>query len=50
MSGLAINSVSEVTDPMLGLPNPSCQCSTCGAKDLKHCEGVMGMWCQNYAM
>ncbi|XP_021901821.1 DNA-directed RNA polymerase IV subunit 1 [Carica papaya] len=34
---------SEVTDPKLGLPNPSSECLTCGAKDLKHCEGHFGV-------
>ena len=39
----AIKVVTEVTDPKLGLPNPSSQCLTCGAKDLKCCEGVMDL-------
>ncbi|KAF5734840.1 DNA-directed RNA polymerase IV subunit 1 [Tripterygium wilfordii] len=37
-----IDAVSEVTDPRLGLPNWSSVCSTCGATDLKHCEGHFG--------
>lgn len=39
MSVIAIGATNEVTDSRLGLPNPSSQCSTCGAKDLKCCEG-----------
>nr|GFA23383.1 DNA-directed RNA polymerase IV subunit 1 isoform X1 [Tanacetum cinerariifolium] len=30
---------NEVTDPVLGFPNPASQCHTCGAKDYKTCEG-----------
>ncbi|KAK9276983.1 hypothetical protein L1049_006522 [Liquidambar formosana] len=43
ISVLAIEAVSEVSDPKLGLPNPSSQCSTCGAKDIKSCEGHFGV-------
>ncbi|KAJ0049670.1 hypothetical protein Pint_16034 [Pistacia integerrima] len=43
LSILAINAVGEVTDPRLGFPNPTSQCSTCGAQDLKHCEGHFGL-------
>nr|GEX90078.1 hypothetical protein [Tanacetum cinerariifolium] len=30
---------NEVTDPVLGFPNPASQCHTCGAKDYRTCEG-----------
>lgn len=43
LSVLNIDAVSEVTDPKLGLPNPSLQCSTCGSRDLKSCEGHFGV-------
>lgn len=43
LSVLNIDAVSEVTDPKLGLPNPSSQCSTCGSRDLKSCEGHFGV-------
>lgn len=42
MSVKTIGATNEVTDSRLGLPNPSLQCSTCGAMDLKSCEGVDG--------
>ncbi|KAK1586944.1 hypothetical protein Q3G72_007867 [Acer saccharum] len=42
LSVLAIDAISEVSDPRLGLPNQTSQCSTCGAKDLKSCEGHFG--------
>ncbi|KAK2994826.1 hypothetical protein RJ640_018808 [Escallonia rubra] len=38
-----IRSGNEVTDPALGIPNPSSQCSTCGAKDGRNCEGHFGL-------
>lgn len=38
---MKIDAVNEITDPKLGVPNPSCQCSTCGAKDTKKCEGAV---------
>ena len=34
-----IEAACEVSDPKLGLPNPSYQCTTCGASVLKCCEG-----------
>ncbi|GAB2274023.1 hypothetical protein Dimus_008792 [Dionaea muscipula] len=40
---LSIESVNEVTDPKLGFPNPTSQCTSCGAKDSKHCEGHFGV-------
>ncbi|KAJ6714537.1 DNA-DIRECTED RNA polymerase [Salix viminalis] len=43
LSVLSIDAVSEVTDPKLGLPNPSSQCSTCGSGDIKSCEGHFGV-------
>lgn len=43
LSVLNIDAVSEVTDPKLGLPNPSSQCTTCGSRDLKSCEGHFGV-------
>lgn len=42
ISSITIESVGEVSDSRLGLPNSSGQCSTCGAKDLKQCEGHFG--------
>ncbi|GAB4834331.1 hypothetical protein Ancab_032585 [Ancistrocladus abbreviatus] len=43
MSVLSIGTVSEITDPKLGFPNPTSQCTSCGAKDTKHCEGHFGV-------
>ncbi|KAJ6393757.1 hypothetical protein OIU77_023066 [Salix suchowensis] len=43
LSVLSIDAVSEVTDPKLGLPNPSLRCSTCGSGDIKSCEGHFGV-------
>ncbi|GMH29806.1 hypothetical protein Nepgr_031649 [Nepenthes gracilis] len=43
ISVLSIETVSEVTDPRLGFPNPTSQCTSCGAKDTKHCEGHFGV-------
>ncbi|XP_050227875.1 DNA-directed RNA polymerase IV subunit 1 [Mercurialis annua] len=40
---VAIETVSEVNNPKLGLPNPTSQCPTCGTKDLKYCEGHFGV-------
>ncbi|XP_042481288.1 DNA-directed RNA polymerase IV subunit 1 isoform X2 [Macadamia integrifolia] len=34
---------NEVSDPRLGFPNQSSQCSTCGAKDSKNCDGHTGI-------
>ncbi|XP_076942895.1 DNA-directed RNA polymerase IV subunit 1-like [Bidens hawaiensis] len=34
---------NEVTDPALGFPNLASQCSTCGAKDYRTCEGHIGL-------
>ncbi|KAL5751094.1 hypothetical protein ACOSP7_025697 [Xanthoceras sorbifolium] len=42
LSVIAIDAISEVSDPRLGLPNQTSQCSSCGAKDLKCCEGHFG--------
>ncbi|KAK6935319.1 RNA polymerase Rpb1, domain 1, partial [Dillenia turbinata] len=42
-SSITIEAPSEVTDPKLGLPNPSYECSTCGVKDSKCCEGHFGI-------
>ncbi|XP_015901884.3 DNA-directed RNA polymerase IV subunit 1 isoform X2 [Ziziphus jujuba] len=42
MSVISIDAANGVTDPRLGVPNPSSQCSTCGASDLKSCEGHFG--------
>lgn len=36
---ITVDAASEVSDPKLGLPNPSYQCTTCGASSLKFCEG-----------
>ncbi|KAF7828324.1 DNA-directed RNA polymerase IV subunit 1 isoform X1 [Senna tora] len=43
ISALQINAVGQVTCSDLGLPNPSCECSTCGSKDRKFCEGHFGV-------
>ncbi|XP_038905038.1 DNA-directed RNA polymerase IV subunit 1 isoform X1 [Benincasa hispida] len=40
---LTVDAASEVSDPKLGLPNPSYQCTTCGASSLKSCEGHFGV-------
>lgn len=40
MSSISIESLSEVNDPRLGLPNSSSICSSCGAKELRRCEGT----------
>ncbi|KAL3499420.1 hypothetical protein ACH5RR_038513 [Cinchona calisaya] len=42
-SAKLIGAVSEVTDAALGLPNLINQCTTCGAKDRKKCEGHFGL-------
>ncbi|KAF8412332.1 hypothetical protein HHK36_000294 [Tetracentron sinense] len=42
-SVIAIDAVNEVTDPKLGVPNPSSQCSTCSATDIKNCDGHAGI-------
>ncbi|XP_019055892.1 PREDICTED: DNA-directed RNA polymerase IV subunit 1 isoform X3 [Nelumbo nucifera] len=39
----AIDAANEVTDPRLGFPNPLSQCSTCGGKNLKNCDGHIGI-------
>lgn len=41
ISVMRISAVNEITDPKLGVPNHSYQCSTCGAKDTKKCEGAL---------
>ncbi|KAM7258655.1 hypothetical protein ACFE04_014396 [Oxalis oulophora] len=43
ISVLAIDAASEVNAPRLGLPNPTSECSTCGAVNLKQCEGHFGV-------
>ncbi|CAH9055149.1 unnamed protein product [Cuscuta europaea] len=43
ISAKVIEHVNEVTDPALGLPNPVNECHTCGAKNLKACEGHFGL-------
>ncbi|KAI4303490.1 hypothetical protein MLD38_039113 [Melastoma candidum] len=42
LSTISIESLSEVNDPRLGLPNSSSVCSSCSAKDLRRCEGHYG--------
>lgn len=39
MSVFNIEAANGVTDPRLGLPNPTRECFTCGATDLRSCEG-----------
>lgn len=36
-----IGAVNEVTDPALGVPNLSNQCTTCGGKCWRACEGAL---------
>ncbi|KAL6980110.1 DNA-directed RNA polymerase [Sarracenia purpurea var. burkii] len=43
VSVLTIEAANEVTDPKLGMPNPTSQCPTCGANDAKNCEGHFGV-------
>ncbi|XP_047338199.1 DNA-directed RNA polymerase IV subunit 1 isoform X2 [Impatiens glandulifera] len=43
ISALSVEVAGEVTDAKLGLPNPTSQCSTCGANSLKNCEGHFGV-------
>ncbi|XVE64910.1 hypothetical protein DITRI_Ditri07aG0140000 [Diplodiscus trichospermus] len=43
MSVMEIAAPSEVSDPKLGFPNLSNHCTTCDARDLKHCEGHFGV-------
>ncbi|KAG5539714.1 hypothetical protein RHGRI_020056 [Rhododendron griersonianum] len=43
VSVLSIESANEVTDSRLGMPNPTYQCPTCGAKDSRSCEGHFGV-------
>ncbi|KAJ4713395.1 DNA-directed RNA polymerase subunit [Melia azedarach] len=45
---LQLGTVSEVSDPKLGLPNPTSECSSCGAKDMRSCEGLMQNLDDNY--
>ncbi|CAI9093919.1 OLC1v1029529C3 [Oldenlandia corymbosa var. corymbosa] len=40
---IIVRAVNEVTDPALGLPNQINQCSTCGSKDRRECEGHFGL-------
>ncbi|KAL6182113.1 hypothetical protein ACLB2K_043536 [Fragaria x ananassa] len=42
ISTLLIETAAQVNDPKLGLPNPTSQCSTCGAQDTKLCDGHFG--------
>ncbi|KAG2375709.1 DNA-directed RNA polymerase IV subunit 1 DNA-directed RNA polymerase D subunit 1 [Vigna angularis] len=42
VSVLEINAAGQVTGSMLGFPNISDECATCGSKDKKFCEGVNG--------
>ncbi|XWS61838.1 hypothetical protein CRYUN_Cryun07bG0159800 [Craigia yunnanensis] len=43
MSVMEIAAPSEVSDPKLGFPNFSNHCTTCDARDMKHCEGHFGV-------
>ncbi|XP_027361635.1 DNA-directed RNA polymerase IV subunit 1 [Abrus precatorius] len=42
-AALEINAVGQVTCSSLGLPNTSDECTTCGSKDRKFCEGHFGV-------
>ncbi|KAI3841938.1 hypothetical protein MKW92_049444 [Papaver armeniacum] len=42
-SAVSVESVNDVTDPKMGVPNMSSECTTCGAKDIKTCEGHNGI-------
>ncbi|BAU00511.1 hypothetical protein VIGAN_10211300 [Vigna angularis var. angularis] len=43
VSVLEINAAGQVTGSMLGFPNISDECATCGSKDKKFCEGHFGV-------
>ncbi|KAF5184988.1 Dna-directed rna polymerase iv subunit [Thalictrum thalictroides] len=43
MSVLSVDVVSDVTNAKLGLPNDASECSTCGATDIKNCDGHYGI-------
>ncbi|XP_052209737.1 DNA-directed RNA polymerase IV subunit 1 isoform X2 [Diospyros lotus] len=43
ISVLEIEASSEVTDPKLGMPNPTSHCPTCGTKNSRTCEGHFGV-------
>ncbi|KAM7525683.1 hypothetical protein LguiA_015585 [Lonicera macranthoides] len=43
ISAKIIGATNELTDPELGLPNLDSECRTCGAKDVKTCEGHFGL-------
>ncbi|KAL2516997.1 DNA-directed RNA polymerase IV subunit 1 [Abeliophyllum distichum] len=44
ISATVIGAVNEVSDPALGLPNPTTnECLTCGAKRNRECEGHFGL-------
>ncbi|XVF51564.1 hypothetical protein PTKIN_Ptkin04bG0194800 [Pterospermum kingtungense] len=43
MAVMEIAAPGEVSDPRLGFPNFSNHCTTCDAKDMKHCEGHFGV-------
>ncbi|MCL7037905.1 hypothetical protein MKW94_015154, partial [Papaver nudicaule] len=40
---VSVEAVNDVTDPKMGLPNMSSECTTCGEKDIKTCEGHNGI-------
>ncbi|KAI3925704.1 hypothetical protein MKX01_003263 [Papaver californicum] len=42
-SAVSVEDVNDVTDPKMGVPNMSSECITCGAKDIKTCEGHNGI-------
>ncbi|KAI9076919.1 hypothetical protein K1719_041081 [Acacia pycnantha] len=43
ISALQINAAGQVTCSDLGFPNQSWECSTCGSKERKFCEGHFGV-------
>ncbi|KAF9599434.1 hypothetical protein IFM89_037200 [Coptis chinensis] len=43
ISVLPVNVGTDITNAKLGLPNEASECSTCGAKSAKDCDGHLGM-------
>lgn len=40
LSVLEVEGGADITNAKLGLPNEASECSTCGATDLKSCDGT----------
>lgn len=43
LSVLEVDGGADITNAKLGLPNEASECSTCGATDLKSCDGHFGV-------